>query len=110
MSRTPYPQLSDTELWEAVRSADTGAFSELFDRLWQPLYETAWYRLYDEDAARDIVQETFIHCWQQRATLLIRDSPRAYFQSAVRRRVLNHLQSTAVREKYARLSGGQLLH
>jgi RNA polymerase sigma-70 factor (ECF subfamily) len=108
MSPNPHLQLSDPELWDKARSGDLRAFGVLYDRLWEPLYETAWWRLRDEDAAKDIVQETFIHCWQQRATLLIRESPGAYFRSAVRRRVLNHLQSAAVREKYTRLSGESL--
>lgn len=103
-----HQQLSDPALWDLCRSGNLQAFSTLYDRLWQPLYETAWWRLRDEDAAKDIVQETFIHCWQQRQTLLITSSVKAYFQSAIRRRVLNHLQSAAAREKYTRLSGEQL--
>lgn len=108
MPPNPYLRLSDSELWDQSRSGDLRAFGTLYDRLWEPLYTTAWWRLRDEDAAKDIVQETFIHCWQQRSTLLIHASPKAYLQSAVRRRVLNHLQSAAVREKYTRLSGEQL--
>lgn len=108
MPSHPYHSLPDPELWELARHGDVQAFGALFDRLWEPLFETAWWRLRDEDAAKDVVQETFIHCWQQRATLLIRESPRAYFQSAVRRRVLNHLQSAVARKKYTLLSGQQM--
>lgn len=100
--------ISDAELWLLVMSGNVSAYSELYERYWESLFETAYWRLYDKDAAKDIVQEVFIYCWQKREQIQINESVAAYFRTAVRFKVLNHLKSESVRDKYQLLAGQAL--
>lgn len=100
--------IPDPELWQLVRAGNTSAYSELYERYWESLFETAYWHLYDKAAAKDIVQEVFIYCWQKREQIQINESVVAYFRAAVRFKVLNHLKAAAARDKYQQLAGQAL--
>lgn len=107
----PSPELqhtSDTALWQLVMGGNLRAYGELYERYWEPLFETAYWRLYDKDAAKDIVQEVFIYCWQKREQIQINESVAAYLRAAVRFKVLNYLKAESAREKYRLLAGREL--
>lgn len=99
---------TDTELWQLVRQDSLPAYGELYERYWETLYETAYWRLYDKDAAKDIVQEVFIYCWQKREQIQITESVEGYFRTAVRFKVLNYLKSEQARDKYSQLAGREI--
>ncbi|HVI43740.1 MAG TPA: RNA polymerase sigma-70 factor [Chitinophaga sp.] len=106
---TPNPHNTpDTELWQLVRTGNLQAYEEIYERYWEPLYESAYWRLYDKAAAKDIVQEVFIYCWQKKEQIQISESVGAYLRAAVRFRILNHLKSEQAREKYSQLAGREL--
>ena len=100
--------LSDTELWLIVVDGNVAAYSELYERYWESLFETAYWHLYDKAAAKDIVQEVFVYCWQKKEQIRINESVAAYFRAAVRFKVLNYLKSESAREKYQQLAGRAL--
>jgi RNA polymerase sigma-70 factor (family 1) len=100
--------LSDSELWLIVIDGNVQAYSELYERYWQSLFETAYWHLYDKAAAKDIVQEVFVYCWQKKEHIQINESVAGYFRAAVRFKVLNHLKSESAREKYQLLAGRAL--
>jgi RNA polymerase sigma-70 factor (family 1) len=100
--------ISDTELWQLVMSGNIPAYGELYERYWESLFETAYWHLYDKAAAKDIVQEVFVYCWQKRAQIQINESVAAYFRAAVRFKVLNHLKAESTRDKYQRLASQTL--
>jgi RNA polymerase sigma-70 factor (family 1) len=107
----PSPDLQhipDTELWLLITGGNTSAYGELYERHWESLFETAYWHLYDKAAAKDIVQEVFVHCWQKRQQIQIKESVIAYFRAAVRFKVLNYLKSESARDKYQRLAGHTL--
>ena len=52
-----------------ARSGDTGAWDTLFRRYQLPLYVYAFELVHDEQAALDVVQETFINAARHLATL-----------------------------------------
>jgi RNA polymerase sigma-70 factor (ECF subfamily) len=99
---------SDLELWQQIRSDDLKAFGELYERHWEMLFEAAYRRLYDKDAAKDIVQEVFIYCWQKKEQIHITDSVAGYLSTAVRFKVLNYLKAEGTRQKYEQQAGGTL--
>ncbi|MCS3802271.1 RNA polymerase sigma-70 factor [Niastella sp. OAS944] len=101
-------QIPDNELWLIIISGDVAAYTELYERYWETLFETAYWHLFDKAAAKDIVQEVFVYCWQKRAQIHINESVIAYFRTAVRFKVLNYLRSEAAREKYQLLAGRDL--
>ncbi len=98
----------DLELWQQIRSDDLEAFGELYERHWEMLFEAAWRRLYDKDAAKDIVQEVFIYCWQKKDQIHITDSVAGYLNTAVRFKVLNYLKAEGTRQKYEQQAGAAL--
>ena len=107
----PPPDLQhipDNELWLMIIEGNVAAYAGLYERYWESLFETAYWHLYDKSAAKDIVQEVFVYCWQKRQQIRINESVAAYFRAAVRFRVLNYLKSESAREKY-QLKAGQAL-
>jgi RNA polymerase sigma-70 factor (family 1) len=107
----PPPNLQhipDTELWLLVMDGHVSAYGELYERYWESLFKTAYWHLYDKAAAKDIVQEVFVYCWQKREQIQINESVAAYFRAAVRFKVLNYLKSETARKKYQLLAGQAL--
>ena len=82
---------TDQVLLELLVRNDRNAFTVLYRRYWQSLYEAAWKRLKNAQQAEDIVQEIFITLWTRRAALRIDNLP-AYLHTAVRFRVLNYVE------------------
>ncbi|WP_160714961.1 RNA polymerase sigma factor [Chitinophaga solisilvae] len=108
MSKPILQQTPDTELWQQVREGSLQAYGEIYERYWETLYESAYWRLYDKAVAKDIVQEVFIYCWQKREQIQITTTVEGYLRVAVRFKVLNHLKSEEAREKYRQLAGREL--
>lgn len=108
MSPPDLQHIPDAELWLLVMEGNVSAYSELYERYWESLFETAFWHLYDKSAAKDIVQEVFVYCWQKREQIQIRESVAAYFRAAVRFKVLNYLKAESAREKYQLLAGQAL--
>jgi RNA polymerase sigma-70 factor (ECF subfamily) len=57
---------SDEELMRAYKAGDTAAFRELFDRYGQILLQLLARDLYQPEAARDLVQQTFLQLHRAR--------------------------------------------
>jgi RNA polymerase sigma-70 factor (ECF subfamily) len=56
-------------LIQRLQADDAGAFKELFQLYWQPLYKAAYKRLHNRPEAEDMVQEVLGSVWQRRAGL-----------------------------------------
>jgi RNA polymerase sigma-70 factor (ECF subfamily) len=69
---------------------DEKAFSEIYARYVTPLFEVAFRKINEKDVAEDIVQITFIKFWNNRATIVIRQSLKAYLYTALRNNVITH--------------------
>jgi RNA polymerase sigma-70 factor (family 1) len=107
----PPPDLQhipDHSLWLMIIDGQVAAYGELYERYWESLFETAYWHLFDKAAAKDLVQELFVYCWQKREQIQINESVAAYFRAAVRFKVLNYLKSESAREKYQVLAGQAL--
>lgn len=55
----------DRELWQRLPMADEAAFSELFHRHSNAVYNHAFHRLADWSAAEDATQKVFTQLWQR---------------------------------------------
>lgn len=73
-----------------LRRSDAGAFRSLFEATNTTLLRFAWRYTFDEEAARDVVQDVFLKLWQVRETLDDRKSLRSLLYTMVRNRSLNH--------------------
>jgi RNA polymerase sigma-70 factor (ECF subfamily) len=81
--------LADDEvLLKLIEEGSYQAFDVLFEKHWQKAYSEAYKRLKDQDNAKDIVQEIFVHIWVNRQKLKIENLP-AYLHISIRNKVIN---------------------
>ncbi|WP_170845701.1 RNA polymerase sigma factor [Parapedobacter composti] len=64
---------SEEELVSLLREGDESAFSAIYERYWQVLYNSAFKRLSNRQLSTDVVQEVFCDLWTRRHTLEIRN-------------------------------------
>lgn len=96
-------------LLQAVQRGDESAFNKLFRAYYAPLCRYAC-PLADGnlDEAEDIVQQVFVKFWEQRTTLDVQWSVKAYLYKMVHNRCLNRLRDVRVREQYKAYNAEQL--
>lgn len=88
-------QENDTELWEQVKGDSDVAYSQLFDRYWEEMFSIAYRRVGDEATAKDIVQNIFIHTWENRRQISIKETMRPYLFTALKYSVVRHIYRQA---------------
>lgn len=91
--------LYDLELYSLAKSGDENAFTKLYRRHWQSLFNGAYKRLQCKDQSQDIVQNIFIDFWERRNSLDV-GNVQAYLHTAVRFQVFKY---TARQPQNARL-------
>jgi RNA polymerase sigma-70 factor (ECF subfamily) len=82
-----YDAFTDKELTGLLRKGDERAFSCIYGRYWQVIFQSCNNRLRDRDMAKDIVQNVFTSLWDRRAVIEI-DNLSAYLHTAVKFQVL----------------------
>jgi RNA polymerase sigma-70 factor (ECF subfamily) len=82
-----FSSYTDSELLIEIKLGNSGAFTELYDRYWQSLYNSAYKRLQEESPCKDILQDVFKDIWLRRTSLEI-ENMSAYLHTAVRFQVL----------------------
>lgn len=76
------------------------AFAYFFERYWEDLYTVAFRHLREEDQAKDLVQEVFIHIWEKRSLVSTEYSDmKFYFHKALKNKILNYYASERVRKQ-----------
>lgn len=82
---------SETVLWKRFLAGDQRAFSELFDRYWEPFFQYGYSILQNREDTEELVQEFFIHLWNKREDLPELQSVPSYLFTALKHRLLNQL-------------------
>lgn len=85
----------DLSLWESSRAGDSGAFSSLFKKYYQPLVRFTARFLTHNHLAEQIVQNVFVDLWVKREQLEIHTSFKSYLYRMTRNQALNHLKKEA---------------
>lgn len=93
-------QIDDTILIEGLRARQEFAYAYLFREHFRPLYAFAANYIYDEDAARDIVQGLFVELFEKADKLRITTSVSSYLYSATRNRCLNFLRARKIKDTH----------
>jgi RNA polymerase sigma-70 factor, ECF subfamily len=102
-------ELTDQQLAAALRTNDEGAFDFIFRSWYAPLVRYATGMTDgDTDEAEDLVQQVFVKFWEQRSTVEIQYSIKAYLYRMVHNRALNRLRSARTRERYIEYQGRQM--
>lgn len=97
---TSLTNYSEAELIALMKKGRREAFNEIYDRYWLKLYVAAFKRLKSKDDAKDIVQDLFISLWMKRDTLTINSSLSSYLFTAVKYKVINHIQANQVKKNH----------
>lgn len=74
-------------------------FTPIFNAHWKLLYAIAYRRLQDAETAKDIVQEVFVYCWQQRDKIIIKTSVEAYLRKATQYQLIAHFRKLDVKDR-----------
>ena len=87
-----YHLYKDQELLIMVKQGDRKGLELLFKKYHAPLYRFSYIMVKREDAADDIVQETFFKLWKLRDTISEDVILKSYLYTAVRNQSINHME------------------
>ncbi len=88
--KTNSDKLSDSALWNQLRTGDEEAFSQLFERYHSSLVNYGKTLMSASDTVKDCVQDVFIDVWTYRSKLNEAIAVKAYLLSSVRKRIARH--------------------
>ena len=83
---------TDEYLVGELGNNNESAFTEIYNRYWKPLYNTAYSIIQVQDSAQDAVQTVFISLWRRRNEAVI-NSLGAYLHQATRFQVLKAIRA-----------------
>lgn len=95
-----YSNYSDDDLVDLLQQGDISALTAIHSRYYGALYQHAYKRFPDEDTVKDILQELFIHLWDQRISIDVKYGLQAYLYTAVRNKILNVFKHEKVKSRY----------
>lgn len=88
--------------------SDNHTIEQYFFEYFEVLHRYAYTLLKDNEDARDVVQQVFMHLWEKKETLSIKQSVRAYLYTATHNHCLNRIKSRQTRQRhYNRFATGQ---
>ena len=83
-----------------IKKRDKEAFRYLYEYYFAKMVLFAESYLYDEEEARDLVQDLFFHLWNHAGTLQVATSVKAYLFTSVRNRCLNAIRDRKIRDEH----------
>ncbi|MDX5345987.1 MAG: sigma-70 family RNA polymerase sigma factor, partial [Hymenobacteraceae bacterium] len=90
----PETALYTADTLTALLAADDApAFESLFRSYYSGLCHFALKFVRDKETAEELVQDLFVHLWENRHTLQISGSVKSYLFTATRNRAFNYLKS-----------------
>ena len=78
-----YKKFCDADLVVFLIEGDEKAFTELYRRHWQNMFNSAYKRLHNTAQSQDIVQNIFADLWERKGDVYI-ENIQAYLHTAVR--------------------------
>ena len=84
--------MTENALIESFRSGDEFAFVGLYNRYKGPVYAFCYKMLMDSDAAKDVMQETFLRVYENRERLMKSDAFKSWLFTIARNQCLNSLR------------------
>lgn len=100
---------SDLELIDFLQKGSRMAFTEIYNRYWDKLFNMAGHKLDHLEDAEEVVQDIFISLWHRRESLSISTTLNAYLAVSVKYRVIKFLDKQYQQKKYAGSLGPEKL-
>ncbi|MCS4225918.1 RNA polymerase sigma factor [Sphingobacterium sp. BIGb0165] len=101
MANYEFTALTDQELLDLVQSEDNkAAFSELYNRYWEPLINLAGKRMLSLAMAEEIVQDVFVNFYLRRKEIQLSHSLSAYLKTAIKFQVFKTYRAQKIQDKY----------
>jgi RNA polymerase sigma-70 factor (family 1) len=91
---------SDQGLVNLLKQQELGAFEEIYMRYWKKLYSSAYKRVQSREISEELVQDIFTALWINRQAVNV-ENLSAYLFSAIKYKVINHLEKEMSRRAYA---------
>lgn len=100
-ARSIAPHIADARELDAalvvrVRTGDASAFEILFRAYYPKLASLAYGYVKSREIAEELVQDTLLRVWEDRASWDVRGSVSSYLYAAVRHRAISHLRRVRV--------------
>lgn len=96
------------ELIQKITIGNTSAFEEVYRLHYKALCRFAYKYIDDVDNAQDIVQDTMLKVWEQRARLSEISNIKSYLFLAVKNSCLNYLEHKKVMCKHAEIVSAEI--
>jgi len=80
--------ISDTTLWEKLKSGDRNAFKDIYENEFQFLFHYGLKVIMDSQMVEDAIQELFIELWDAKQRLSSTDSIRKYVAISLKRKLI----------------------
>jgi RNA polymerase sigma-70 factor (ECF subfamily) len=95
-----YQSFTDQTLLTLLKQSDKDAYTVIYDRYKNLLYNHAYKKLGNPEEVKDVLQELFTNLWNKRADIPVAINLSAYLYAGIRNRVLNLLSHKEVENKY----------
>jgi RNA polymerase sigma-70 factor, ECF subfamily len=95
-----YQSFTDQTLLTLLKQGDKDAYTVIYDRYKNLLYNHAYKKLGDPEEVKDVLQELFTNLWNKRADIPVAMNLSGYLYAGIRNRVLNLLSHKEVENKY----------
>jgi RNA polymerase sigma-70 factor (ECF subfamily) len=85
--------VDDKELFRLIQQHNKEAFNLLYGRYYKMLYVLAFRYLKNQDAAADIIQQSFAKLWEFKNDFSVDSNVKSYLYSMVKNLVLNQMRN-----------------
>lgn len=92
-------QIEDKILFNEIKNRNLKVYEALFSNYYPHLVRFAEGYIFDKQACEDIVQNLFIHFWENTATINLDLSIKAYFFQSVKNRCINHMRDLQIHDR-----------
>ena len=93
-------QVEDQILFNEIKSRNLNVYESLFSNYYPLLVKFAEGFIFDKQECEDIVQNLFIHFWENSDRITFDTSLKAYFYASVKNRCLNSLRDLQIHDRH----------
>lgn len=91
---------SDSQIFEAIKRDDNGAYEMVFREYYRPMTAYAFRFLGNLADSESIVQDVFLRLWQKRKEIMITSSLQNYLFRSVKNHCINYIEHEKIKSGY----------